>query len=433
MIPRYTRPALGAVWTDERRFEHWLRIEIAVAEAMARRGEVPEEAVRNIKAKAEADAGRIAEIEKVTRHDVIAFLECVEESVGPDARWLHLGLTSSDLLDTTLALQIREASDLILEQGDALARALREKAAATRDLAAIGRTHGMYAEPITYGLKFAIWKLEIERALARVRGAAKEAAVGKLSGSVGTFAHNPPELEEEVLAELGVEPEPVASQIVHRDRHAFFVVSLALLGASLEKMATEIRGLQKSDVREAQEPFRAKQKGSSSMPHKRNPIVCERIAGMARLLRGYAAAAMENVPLWHERDISHSSAERVILPDATALADYMLFKFTEVIRDLRIDEKRVAENLESSRTGWGAQAVLLALARKGLTRKEAYGLVQAHALAALEEGGDLVEILLGDPEVRAHLSEEAIRDAFRLEKHRKHAAFLLRRAGIETE
>lgn len=430
MIARYTRPEMGAVWAEERRFAHWLAIEIAVAEAMARRGDVPEEAVRNIRAKAKVDAARIAEIEKVTRHDVIAFLECVEESVGPDARWLHLGLTSSDLLDTTLALQIREATELILAGGDALVRALRDQAVRRKDLAAIGRTHGMYAEPITYGLKFAIWKVEIERALARVRAGAKEACVGKLSGSVGTFAHNPPDLEEEVLAGLGLEPEPVASQIVHRDRHAAYVAALALLGASLEKMATEIRGLQKSDVREVQEPFRKDQKGSSSMPHKRNPIVCERIVGLARLLRGYAVAELENVALWHERDISHSSAERVILPDATALADYMLFKFTEVIRDLRIDETRVAENLEASRTGWGTQAVLLALARKGLSRKEAYRLVQRKAIAVLEEGGDLAAILAADPEVREHLTEEEIRNAFALDRHRKHVDRLLRRAGI---
>ncbi|MBM3321031.1 MAG: adenylosuccinate lyase [Candidatus Eisenbacteria bacterium] len=430
MIRRYTRPEMGAVWEDERRFSHWLRIEIAVAEAMARRGTVPEEAVRAIRASARFDVARIAEIESETRHDVIAFLECVEESVGPDARWLHLGLTSSDLLDTTLALQIREATALLAREGRALAGALREKALRYKDLVAIGRTHGIYAEPITYGIKFAAWKLEIERALRRVEEAAKEAAVGKLSGAVGTFAHNPPEIEEEVLSALDLRPEPIASQIVHRDRHAAYLAALALLGGSLEKMATEIRALQKSDVGEVEEPFRKKQKGSSAMPHKRNPIVCERIAGLARLLRGYALPAMENIALWHERDISHSSAERVILPDATILADYMLHRFTEVIRDLRIDEERVAENLCAARNGYGTQALLLALARKGLSRRDAYRLVQKRAHEALEEGTSLEELLVADEEVRAHLEEDEIRRAFGLDTHRKHVDYLLRRAGV---
>jgi adenylosuccinate lyase len=299
-----------------------------------------------------------------------------------------------------------------------------------KDLVAIGRTHGIYAEPITYGIKFAAWKLEIERALRRVEEAAKDAAVGKLSGAVGTFAHNPPEIEEEVLASLDLRPEPIASQVVHRDRHAAYLAALALLGGSLEKMATEIRALQKSDVGEVEEPFREKQKGSSAMPHKRNPIVCERIAGMARLLRGYALPAMENIALWHERDISHSSAERVILPDATILADYMLHRFTEVIRDLRIDEERVAENLCAARNGYGTQALLLALARKGLSRRDAYRLVQKRAHEAIEEGTNLEELLVADEEVRAHLGEDEIRRAFGLDTHRKHVDYLLRRAGV---
>jgi len=430
LIPRYTRPGMGAVWTDERRFSLWLRIEIAAAEAMTRRGDVPEEAMKTIREKARFDTGRIGEIEKETRHDVIAFLECVEENVGPDARWLHLGLTSSDLLDTTLALQIGEAAAILKSGGEELVRVLTEQARRRKDLAAIGRTHGMYAEPITYGLKFAQWKVEIERAMERVDRAAAEASVGKLSGAVGTLAHNPPQFEEEVLASLGLEPEPVASQIVHRDRHAAFALSLSLLGASLEKMATEIRSLQKSDVGEVQEPFRKKQKGSSAMPHKRNPIVCERIAGMARLLRGYAQTATENVAVWHERDISHSSAERVLLPDATILADYMIFRFTEVIRELVIDEKRVAENLADARNGYGTQSLLLKLARKGLSRKDAYRLIQSRAHEAQDEKKDLEQLLLKDKEVAAQLSEEEIRESFRLDAHQKNIDHLFRRAGI---
>jgi adenylosuccinate lyase len=421
---------MAAVWSDERRFAHWLRIEILAAEAMARRGLVPAEAVRAVGERARVDVARIAEIERETRHDVIAFLECVEEAVGPEARWLHLGLTSSDLLDATLALQIREATGILLREGSALVEALRERALRHKDLVAIGRTHGMYAEPITYGLKFAIWKLEAERALARVERAAAEAAVGKLSGAVGTFAHTPPEVEEEVLGALGLAAEPVASQVVHRDRHAAYVASLALLGASLERMATEIRGLQKSDVGEVEEPFRENQKGSSAMPHKRNPILCEGIVGMARLLRGYAVPAMENVALWHERDISHSSAERVILPDATILADTMLHRFTEIVRDLRIDEERVAKNLRAARSGYGSQALLLALARKGLSRSEAYRLVQGLARRAAEAGEDLEALLLADEEVRRRLTAEEIRASFSLDAHRKHVDRLLRRAGV---
>jgi len=432
VIGRYTRPEIGAVWTDERRFSHWLEIEIAVCEAMAKRGLVPAEVIGPIREKGSFSVERIAAIEKETRHDVIAFLECVEESVGPEARWLHLGLTSSDLLDTALALQIREAAGIIQKSAADLIDALRERAVRHRDLAAIGRTHGMYAEPITYGLRFAVWKLEIERAMERVSRGAREATVGKLSGAVGTLAHNTPDLEEEVLASLGLTPEPVASQIVHRDRHAAFVTALALLGASLEKMAVEVRALQKSDVGEVQEPFRKKQKGSSAMPHKRNPIVSERVAGMARLLRGYALTAQENVALWHERDISHSSAERVLLPDATILADYVLARFTEVIRDLVIDESRVAANLAAARNGYGTQSVLLALARKGLTRKEAYRLVQRRAHEAMDGGGDLEALFLADDEVRAHLSDDEIRLAFSLKPHLRNVPHLLRRAGIDT-
>lgn len=430
MIPRYTRPEIAAVWSDEARFGHWLTIEVAVAAAMAKRGDVPEEAVRVIREKARFDVDRILEIEKRTRHDVIAFLECVEENVGPEARWLHLGMTSSDLLDTALALQIRAATDILLAEGNRLAQALSEQAVRYKKKVAIGRTHGIYAEPITYGMKFALWKAEVDRGLKRLKAAADEACTGKIAGAVGTFAHLDPAIEDEVLGDLGLGSEPVASQIVHRDRHAHFMTAVALLGASLEKMATEVRSLQRSDVREMQEPFRSGQKGSSAMPHKRNPVVCERITGMARLLRGNALVAIENIALWHERDISHSSVERIILPDSTMILDYMLFRFGDVIRDIRILDDGVEKNLAEARSTYGSQAVLLALARKGFTRKDAYEMVQSRAMRALEEGGELEDILLGDKEVCAHLTDDEIRAAFDIEKHVRHVDTLLARAGV---
>ncbi len=430
MIGRYSRKEMTAVWSDEARFNHWLRIEIAVADAMAARGDIPAEAIEKVRKKASINVARIAEIEKVTRHDVIAFLECVEESVGPEARWLHLGLTSSDLLDTALAMQIREASKLILQGAKELVAALADKAREHSDRVAIGRTHGIYAEPITYGLKFALWKVEVERGIGRIERGAEEAITGKISGAVGTFAHLDPAIEEDVLGKLGLKAEPVASQIVHRDRHASFLTSIALLGASLEKMATEIRALQRSDVGEVQEPFKKGQKGSSAMPHKRNPIVCERIAGMARLLRGNSLAAMENIALWHERDISHSSVERVIIPDSTIIIDYMLFRFAEVIRGIRIIDQKVDANLHEARNTFGSQAILLALARKGFARKEAYGIVQGHALQALETGGELDNLLVADDEVRKHLTEEEIRAAFDVRNHCRNVEQLLRRAGV---
>ncbi len=430
MIERYARTGMKEIWSDKSRFKRWLRIEIAVAGEMAKRGEVPVSAIDTIRKKASFDVARIGEIEKRTRHDVIAFLECIEESVGPDARWLHLGMTSSDLLDTTLGTQIRDASAILMQEGENLVRALVERARGERDRVAIGRTHGIYAEPITYGVKFALWKVEVERGLARLDAASVGAAVGKISGAVGMFAHLDPEIEEAVLGELDLQAEPVASQIVHRDRHAAYLTAIALLGASLEKIATEIRGLQRSDVGEVQEPFRTGQKGSSAMPHKRNPIVCERVAGMARLLRGNALAAMENVALWHERDISHSSVERIILPDSTMLLDYMLHKMTDVIAGLRIIETNVRRNLDEARSTFGSGAVLLALARKGFARSEAYGIVQTRALEALETGRELEDLLLADSAIREHLTEEEIRSAFDEKLHTRNVDAIFRRAGV---
>ncbi|MBN1826155.1 MAG: adenylosuccinate lyase [Candidatus Eisenbacteria bacterium] len=431
MIARYTRPEMAAVWSDERRYALWLRIEIAVAEAMERRGSIPPGVTEAVRARSRVSAERIAEIERETRHDVIAFLECVEESVGAEARWLHLGLTSSDLLDTALALQIADAAVVVRREGAELAAALRERAVRHKRLVAVGRTHGMYAEPITYGLKFALWSLEIERGMERLERALEEIRRGKLSGAVGTLAHVPPELEEEVLASLGLSPEPIASQVVQRDRHAALLAAIALLGASIEKMATEIRSLQKSDVGEVEEPFREKQKGSSAMPHKRNPILCENLVGLARLLRSYVVPAMENVALWHERDISHSAVERVILPDAFTLLDFALARFTGVVRGLRIREERVRRNLEAAKSGCAAGSVLLALARKGLARRDAYRLVQSLAHRAEEEELDLERLLSEDAEVAARLSEEEIREAFDWNHHVRRVDDLFRRAGIE--
>ena len=400
MIRRYTRPEMGAVWSEEARFAAMLRVELAVAKAQVVRGMVPGEANAAIARRARVDVDRIAEIEKTTDHDVIAFVSQVAESVGPEGRFLHLGLTSSDVVDTGLALQLRAAGDLLLGDADALLVALVARARSEADTVMMGRTHSVHAEPTTLGLKLAGWAFELARDRARLARAFDDMATGKISGPVGTYSLLAPDLEAEVLADLGLDADPVSTQIVQRDRHAAVVAAIAITGGSLERFATEVRNLQHTEIGELMEPFRAGQKGSSAMPHKRNPILCERIAGLARLLRGYASAALENQPLWHERDISHSSAERVLLPDATILLDYMLAKMTGLVEGLVVRPERMRENIERGLGLHASSRVLVALVEDGgMSREEAYAIVQRSALRAADERRPLHDLLATDASV----------------------------------
>jgi adenylosuccinate lyase len=413
MIPRYTLPEMGALWTDQARFEGMLRVEIAVARAQVARGTVPAGALRSIVARARVDVDRIAEIEKTTDHDVIAFVSQLAEAVGEDGRYLHLGLTSSDVIDTALGLQLQAAGRRLIADCDELIAALVARARAEAGTVMMGRTHSVHAEPTTLGLKIAGWAFEVDRDRARLAAAVDDAATGKISGPVGTYSHLDPDLEEEVLADLGLHRDPVSTQIVQRDRHAALIAAIAITGGSLERFATEIRNLQHTEIGELMEPFRAGQKGSSAMPHKRNPILCERIAGLARLLRGYAAAALENQPLWHERDISHSSAERVLLPDATILLDYMLVKMRGLVERLVVHPERMRENIERGLGLHCSSRVLLALVEEaGVSREDAYAVVQRSALRAADERRQLREVLAADPEVAARLSDEALDACF---------------------
>jgi adenylosuccinate lyase len=413
MIPRYTLPEMGGLWTDQARFEQMLRVEIAVARAEVKRGTVPAEALEAIESRARIDVDRIAEIEKTTDHDVIAFVSQVAETVGEEGRFLHLGLTSSDVIDTALALQLQAAGRRLLEDSDALVAALVDRARKEAGTVMMGRTHSVHAEPTTLGLKIAGWAFEIARDRARLAAAADDAATGKISGPVGTYSHLDPDLEEEVLAELGLHRDPISTQIVQRDRHAALLAAIAVTGGSLERIATEIRNLQHTEIGELMEPFKAGQKGSSAMPHKRNPILCERIAGMARLLRGYAAAALENQPLWHERDISHSSAERVLLPDATILLDYMLVKTKGLIERLVARPERMRENIERGLGLHCSSRVLLALVEQaGMSREQAYEVVQRNSIKAADERRQLRDTLAADPEVACCLSDEALAACF---------------------
>jgi adenylosuccinate lyase len=384
MIERYTLPEMGRIWSDENKLSKWLEFEILACEALAELGEIPAEAVARIKKNARFDARRVLEIEEVTHHDVIAFLTNVAEHIGNDSRYVHLGLTSSDLLDTTLAVQIKEAGELLLKRIAGLRDVIKARALEHKRTVMVGRTHGIHAEPITFGLKLVVWYDELNRREATLRNAIEAVSLGKVSGAVGTFAHASPKVEEYVCKKLGLKPAPVSTQVVQRDVHAEFVNALALTAASLEQFATEVRNLQRTDVLEVEEPFKKGQKGSSAMPHKRNPIVCERVVGLARLIRGYAVAAMENVALWHERDISHSSVERVILPDATIALDYALVKFTNVVKDLVVYPDHMLRNLEKVNGLIYSQKLLLELARAGLSREEAYAAVQEAAMETWE-------------------------------------------------
>jgi adenylosuccinate lyase len=402
VIPRYTLPEMAEVWSEEARIRRWLRIEVLACEAWAQLGRIPEgdlEAIRG----ATASPERVAELERTTNHDVAAFVQAAADSVGPAGRWIHFGMTSSDLLDTALALQLREAADLLLERLERLLAAIRDRALEHRDTVCMGRTHGVHAEPTTFGHKLAVWAFELDRDRDRLRRAREAVSVGKVSGVVGTYAAVDPFVEEHVCRELWLRPAEAATQVIQRDRHAEYVSAMAITGATLEKIATEIRHLARTEVREVQEPFAAGQKGSSAMPHKRNPILCERITGLARVLRGNLQAALEDVALWHERDISHSSVERVILPDSSILLHYLLHLATRVIEGMEVSPERMRRNLEASGGLAFSQQVLLALIDRGLSRDEAYGIVQRAASAAWDRGADFREALRAEPTVRETL------------------------------
>jgi adenylosuccinate lyase len=405
---------MGAIWSDQRRYETWLEVELAATDAMAEAGIVPADAARDLRARAAFSVSRIEEIEQTTQHDVIAFTTAVAEHVGSSARWLHFGLTSSDVIDTAQAIQMRQACDLIVKDIAGLMEVVRGRAEEHRRTPMIGRTHGVHAEPMTFGLKLALWYAELQRDLDRVLRARDIIAVGKLSGAVGTFAHLDPEIEARVCARLGLQPAPVSSQVIQRDRHAELLSALAITAASLEKFALEIRGLQKTEIGEVEEPFGKGQKGSSAMPHKRNPIGCEQITGLARLVRANAMAAMENIALWHERDISHSSVERVILPDSFIALDHMLRRFTRIVRGMVVYPERMKENLERSRGVVFSGTILLELARRGVSREQAYEWVQRNAMRSFHEKRDFKTLLLADPDLTAVLSSGEIEKAFEL-------------------
>ena len=406
---------MGAIWSDQRRYETWLEVELAAADAMAEAGLIPRQAAAELRAKAAFDPKRIEEIEAVTQHDVIAFTTAVAEQVGPAARYLHFGLTSSDVVDTAQALQMREACGLIVRNISGLMEAVRERAGEHRMTPMIGRTHGVHAEPMTFGLKLALWYAELRRHLDRVLRARDVVSVGKISGAVGTFAHLDPSIEAAVCERLGLEPAPVSSQVIQRDRHAELMSVLAITAASLEKFALEIRGLQKTEIGEVEEPFVKGQKGSSAMPHKRNPIGCEQIVGLARLLRANAMAAYENIALWHERDISHSSVERVILPDSFIALDHMLRRFTRIVRGMVVYPERMLENLGRSRGVVFSGTLLLELAKRGVSREQAYEWVQRNAMRAFHEKRDFKDLILADPDVMNVLSPADVERSFSLE------------------
>ena len=427
MIERYTRPQLAEIWSDEGRYRRWLDVELAVCEVLAERGEIPAEAVRNIREKASFDVVRIAEIEAEVRHDVIAFLTNVAEHVGPDSRWVHFGMTSSDVLDTALALQIRDAGALLREGVTRVAEVLRRRALEFRHTACIGRTHGVHAEPTTFGLKLLVFHAEMVRNSARLDAALAEACVGKISGAVGTFAHLPPAVEEGVCARLGIGFETAATQVVQRDRHAHLVSVLALIASSLDKIAIEFRHLARTEVREVEEEFSKGQKGSSAMPHKRNPWRFENVSGLARVVRGTAVAALENMALWHERDISNSSVERMILPDATATLDFMLQRLAGLVETLVVHPDRMRENLELTRGLAFSGALLLALAGKSVSREDAYRLVQGHAMETWDRGGDFRDRILGDAEITRLLTKEEIDGAFSLDRALRHVDAIFER------
>ena len=423
MIPRYTRPEMAAIWEPDNRFQIWLDLEIAACEAWNKLGRIPDEALAIIRERADFDADRIDIIEKEVKHDVIAFLTSVAEKVGPESRYIHMGMTSSDVLDTSLGVQLLQAADLILEGIEGVRESVRTKGIEHRDTVMMGRSHGMHAEPTTFGLKMAVWYEELGRSMDRVHRARESVAVGKLSGAVGTYSNIPPEVESFVCDKLGLVPARVATQVLQRDRHAEYMTALALVASSIEKFAVEIRHLMRTEVGEVQEAFTKGQKGSSAMPHKKNPILSENLTGLARLVRGYCLSAMENIPLWHERDISHSSVERVIFPDATIVVDFMLHRFASLMEGLVVDVERMKRNMELSGGTVFSQTLLLSLVEANMTREEAYAIVQRNAHMALDSGVDFSDLVRKDPDVKKVLDRRTIDAVF-------DPSALLSRSGI---
>ncbi len=432
MIQRYTHQAMQNLWSEQRQFEVWLQVELAVCEAWSRIGVIPAEEAQTLRENASFDLNRIHEIEKSTRHDVVAFTRAVSEGLGSEKKWIHYGLTSSDVVDTAWSVRLAEANQLIREALEALLKVLHDRALEHRDTLMMGRTHGVHAEPTTFGLKLALYYAEMNRNLARFEAAAEEVRTGKLSGAVGTFAHTPPEVERITCELLDLKPEPIATQVIQRDRHANYVSVLALIGASLEKIAVEIRHLQRSEVREVEEAFGKGQKGSSAMPHKRNPIGSENITGCARLMRGYMVAAMENVALWHERDISHSSVERVILPDATTVVHYALLRLTRILQNLVVYPDRMQKNLDATYGLYNSQRLMLHLIDRGLTREEAYDLVQPLAMQSWKEAKPFESLVLESAEVMSHTSVKEVQDLFNAAHHAKHVDLLFSRVGLTS-
>ena len=427
MIERYSSPEMTELWSEKSKFQAWLDVEIAVSEVLAEMGQVPAAAVKVIKEKASFTVERIKEIEEVTRHDVIAFTTAVAENVGPESRWIHLGLTSTDVVDTAQALRVKKASDLIEKEMLTFLETLKKRAIEHQHTYMMGRTHGIHAEPTTFGLKLTIWYSEMQRNLERFRHARKNLEVGKISGPVGSFSHLPPEVEERACAKLGIGFAAASTQTLQRDRHAEYMCALAILGGTYDKIATEIRHLQRTEVREAQEAFRQGQKGSSAMPHKRNPITCEQISGLSRIIRSNSMVALDNIPLWHERDISHSSAERVILPDSTTLAHYLTKKLNRVIDNLVVNKEQMLKNIGLMGGLVFSGTLLLELVKKGILREDAYLWVQRNAMKVWDEGADFLELVLADPDIRKNLTEEEIRSTFDLKEKTKHVDQVFKR------
>ncbi len=434
MIKRYTRPGMGSIWEEENRFKKMLDVELVACEAFAARGLIPEAAYRAIKKKAKFDIKRIEEIEAVTRHDVIAFLTAVGENVGEESRYIHMGMTSSDVLDTALSLQLREASDIIIDDIKKVISSLKKVALEFKGTIMMGRTHGVHAEPITFGFKMAGWYQEMKRNLERMKRAKDIISVGKVSGVVGAFAHQDPDVEEFVCGKLGISPDPISTQIIQRDRHAEYMTVLAVIAASLEKFAIEIRHLHRSEVREVEEYFSKGQKGSSAMPHKKNPIVCERITGLARLIRANAMASLENVALWHERDISHSSVERVILPDSTIIIDYMLDKFNNLIKNLVVYPENMKNNMLESMDVMFSQRIMLELVKKGgISREKAYKMVQKNAMKVLKGAGKFKKMLMEDKEIKKYLNEKEIDKCLDVHYYTRNIGKVFNRIGLEKK
>ncbi|WP_461202330.1 adenylosuccinate lyase [Anoxybacillus sp. TBDG-1] len=430
MIERYTRPEMGAIWTEENRFRAWLEVEILACEAWAELGVIPKEDVVKIRQNASFDIARIKEIEEETRHDVVAFTRAVSETLGEERKWVHYGLTSTDVVDTALSYLLKQANEILLRDLENFMAVLKEKAIEHKYTVMMGRTHGVHAEPTTFGLKLALWYAEMERNLERFKQAVETVRVGKISGAVGTYANIDPFVEQYVCEKLGLQPAPISTQTLQRDRHAHYMATLALIATSIEKFAVEIRGLQKSETREVEEFFAKGQKGSSAMPHKRNPIGSENMTGMARVIRGYMLTAYENVPLWHERDISHSSAERIILPDATIALNYMLNRFTNIVKNLTVFPENMKKNMDRTLGLIYSQRVLLALIDTGMTREEAYDLVQPKAMEAWEKQVPFRSLIEADGVITSRLTKEQIADCFDYNYHLKHVDTIFSRLGL---